>query len=518
MRPGSPLRLQPFPPTETAPALNTRHRPANRCPRSAPNSEVNVGRSAPPVHHRQPLRCHRRPGRPRRGSSRPGRKAHTAATTAPRRAAKGRADRVDTPAATQLLRSRLSPSPPPPATWIALPANPRTPRHDSRRPADRRYPYPHSFEESPISPNLKIVVMMIFRASCASNRSRSARLSAFSRFGASAAWNVLEICVSRSIRSTTMITVGFPNRMQPQLARREQHQERLAGTLEVPDQALLGMAGDDPLADAVGRLDLLVACDDLGSPLPLARGIGRVAAEQVQNRAGHDTSHRSSLKMPGKPTRSRVFEREISRSPASTTELSMAAVRWTGWSRPGRYPDFVSASSPSTQCPVGVDASTAERPFRGASVNKQPSATFLVMELARSASKTLAFATLTASTSARRACVARSHSRRVAAIRRCSSGGGRANSSLASVRQLMVGDSEPTDIASARLMKESLCMKNGKNSGRTTLDFARRTSACAEQMPSKSATASFRWYARRRPKMMSPRRKSSFVAVTAVGG
>ena len=88
MRPGSPLRLQPFPPTETAPALNTRHRPANRCPRSAPNSEVNVGRSAPPVHHRQPLRCHRRPGRPRRGSSRPGRKAHTAATTAPRRAAK----------------------------------------------------------------------------------------------------------------------------------------------------------------------------------------------------------------------------------------------------------------------------------------------------------------------------------------------------------------------------------------------------------------------------------------------
>ena len=61
-------------------------------------------------------------------------------------------------------------------------------------------------------------------------------------------------------------------------------------------------------------------------------------------------------------------------------------------------------------------------------------------------------------------------------------------------------------------------MKNGKNSGKTTLDFARRTSACAEQMPSKSATASFRWYTRRRPKMMSPGRKSSFVAVTAVGG
>ena len=74
-------------------------------------------------------------------------------------------------------------------------------------------------------------------------------------------------------------------RMQPQLARREQHQERLAGTLEVPDQALLGVAGDDPLDNAVRRLNLLVTCDDLGSPLPLARGVGRVAAEQVQNRA-----------------------------------------------------------------------------------------------------------------------------------------------------------------------------------------------------------------------------------------
>ena len=77
--------------------------------------------------------------------------------------------------------------------------------------------------------------------------------------------------------------------MQPQLARREQHQQRLAGTLEVPDQALLGVAGDDPLDNAVRRLDLLVTCDDLGSPLPLARGVGRVAAQQIQNcvRAEH---------------------------------------------------------------------------------------------------------------------------------------------------------------------------------------------------------------------------------------
>ena len=91
------------------------------------------------------------------------------------------------------------------------------------------------------------------------------------------------------------------------------------------------------------------------------------------------------------------------------------------------------------------------------------------------------------------------------------------NSSLASVRQFIVGDSEPTEIALARSMNTSPCMKNGKNQGRTALDFARRTRACAEQMPSKSATASLRWYTRRRPKMISPFRKSSFVAVTAAG-
>ena len=73
-------------------------------------------------------------------------------------------------------------------------------------------------------------------------------------------------------------------RVQAQLARREQHQQRLAGALEVPDETLLGVAGDDALDDAVRRLDLLVTGDDLGAPPALARGVGRVAAQQIQNR------------------------------------------------------------------------------------------------------------------------------------------------------------------------------------------------------------------------------------------
>ena len=151
MRPGSPLRLQPFPPTETAPALNTRHRPANRCPTVSAELRGQrrpISPACPPSPAAGTSALSSTAGTPpsrlvEAGAQGPYSCDHCTAT-----GGKGRADRVDTPAATQLLRSRLSPSPPPPATWIALPANPRTPRHDSRRPADRRYPYPHSFEES----------------------------------------------------------------------------------------------------------------------------------------------------------------------------------------------------------------------------------------------------------------------------------------------------------------------------------------------------------------------------------
>ncbi|CAM5229656.1 hypothetical protein STANM309S_06635 [Streptomyces tanashiensis] len=58
------------------------------------------------------------------------------------------------------------------------------------------------------SPNLWIVVMMIFRAPAARSSCSSLRDSVETRFGTSEALNVAVIWVSRSIRSTTMITVG----------------------------------------------------------------------------------------------------------------------------------------------------------------------------------------------------------------------------------------------------------------------------------------------------------------------
>ena len=61
-------------------------------------------------------------------------------------------------------------------------------------------------------------------------------------------------------------------RVQPQLLRGEEHQQRLAGSLEVPDEALLRVAGDDALDDLVRGLVLLVAGDDLDAPLLLVRG------------------------------------------------------------------------------------------------------------------------------------------------------------------------------------------------------------------------------------------------------
>ncbi len=57
----------------------------------------------------------------------------------------------------------------------------------------------------------------------------------------------------------------------------------------------------------------------------------------------------------------------------------------------------------------------------------------------------------------------------------------------------MVGESDPTEISTARFINLSLIIKNGRNSGITMSRFARPTIACAEQIPSVSATVSLRW-------------------------
>ena len=92
-------------------------------------------------------------------------------------------------------------------------------------------------------------------------------------FGTSAALKVAVIWVSRSMRSTTIITVGLPSlRVQPQLLRGEDHQQRLAAALEMPDQALLRVALDHAVDDLVGGVVLLVAADDLDAPVLLVGG------------------------------------------------------------------------------------------------------------------------------------------------------------------------------------------------------------------------------------------------------
>ena len=100
----------------------------------------------------------------------------------------------------------------------------------------------------------------------------------------SAAWKVPVIWVSRSMRSTTISTVGFLQAgVQAQLLRGEHHQQRLARALEVPDQALLGVAGQHALDDLVGGLVLLVAADDLDAALLLVGG--------EQGEVGEDVEH-----------------------------------------------------------------------------------------------------------------------------------------------------------------------------------------------------------------------------------
>ncbi len=72
-------------------------------------------------------------------------------------------------------------------------------------------------------------------------------------------------------------------RVQAQLPGREEHQQRLARALEVPDQALLRVAGDDALDDLVRALVLLVAGDDLDPALLLVGRVGGEVGQEVEH-------------------------------------------------------------------------------------------------------------------------------------------------------------------------------------------------------------------------------------------
>ena len=72
--------------------------------------------------------------------------------------------------------------------------------------------FERSLSLPPASPNLWMVVISTLRTSCPSSSCNSWRLATPTMLGTSAALKVALIWVSRSIRSTTMITVGLPSR------------------------------------------------------------------------------------------------------------------------------------------------------------------------------------------------------------------------------------------------------------------------------------------------------------------
>ena len=59
------------------------------------------------------------------------------------------------------------------------------------------------------------------------------------------------------------------DRVHAERAGREQHQQELARALEVPDEPLAGLPGNDAFDDLVDAVDLLVASDDLDPLLAL---------------------------------------------------------------------------------------------------------------------------------------------------------------------------------------------------------------------------------------------------------
>src|SRR5690606_16952745 len=94
-------------------------------------------------------------------------------------------------------------------------------------------------------------------------------------------------------------------RIQPQLARREQHQEGLARALEVPQEAFARRPSHNSRDDLVDPLHLLVAGDDLDAVLALPGRVGREAREQVLDYLGPQHGGDGPLSLAKR--RARVF-------------------------------------------------------------------------------------------------------------------------------------------------------------------------------------------------------------------
>ena len=86
-------------------------------------------------------------------------------------------------------------------------------------------------------------------------------------------------------------------RVQPQLLRGEDHQQRLAAALEMPDEALLRVALHHAVHDLVGGHVLLVAADDLDAPVLLVGGEEGEVLQDVQHHLGPEHAlHRGAAR------------------------------------------------------------------------------------------------------------------------------------------------------------------------------------------------------------------------------
>jgi len=75
-------------------------------------------------------------------------------------------------------------------------------------------------------------------------------------------------------------------RVQPQFLGGEDHQQRLAAALEMPNQAFLRIPGHDAGDHLIGRLELLVAADDLDAAVFFVGGEQREVLGDVQHHVG----------------------------------------------------------------------------------------------------------------------------------------------------------------------------------------------------------------------------------------
>jgi hypothetical protein len=106
-------------------------------------------------------------------------------------------------------------------------------------------------------------------------------------FGTSAALKVAVICVSRSMRSTTMITVGLPSfGCIRSFCAAKDHQQRFAAALEMPDQALLRITLHHSIDNLVGGEVLLVTADDLDAAVLVVGGEEGEVLQDIEHYSG----------------------------------------------------------------------------------------------------------------------------------------------------------------------------------------------------------------------------------------